>query len=410
MSTHHYLGFRQMPGESIRYVAEHQGEWMALMGWATAAFKCGPRDRWIGWTPELQWKRLPLVVGNQRFLILPDAHVPNLASRILALNVRRLSQDWLAAHGHPVALAETFVDPSRFTGTCYRAANWLALGETKGFGRNGGRYYHHGHTKVVFVFPLIKNAQDALASDFLPTKLRIGRSEIVNLSKIELGGTDGLIAVLERVQDPRKPRGIRHKQVSILTVAICACLAGERSFAAMAEWAADLDQNALERLGCRWDFNKARYAAPSEPTLRRTIEGVNAEEVDLLVGAWLAKQSKSGATALDGKTLRGSKTESGKAIHLLAALQHGTGVVVGQRQVSDKSNEITAAQPLLENLDLAGQMVTADAMHTQTELARYIVEEKKADYLFIVKGNQPTLEKAIDGMDAGLFSPSVRNP
>ena len=190
MSTHHYLGFRQMPGESIRYVAEHQGEWMALMGWATAAFKCGPRDRWIGWTPELQWKRLPLVVGNQRFLILPDAHVPNLASRILALNVRRLSQDWLAAHGHPVALAETFVDPSRFTGTCYRAANWLALGETKGFGRNGGRYYHHGHTKVVFVFPLIKNAQDALASDFLPTKLRIGRSEIVNLSKIELGGTD----------------------------------------------------------------------------------------------------------------------------------------------------------------------------------------------------------------------------
>lgn len=408
MACHHYLGFRQMPGESVRYVAEHHGEWVALLGWASAAFKCGARDRWIGWTPELQWRRLPLVVCNQRFLVLPHVRVPNLASRVLSLNVKRLSRDWQTFHGHPVALAETFVDRARFTGACYRAAGWVELGETRGFGRNAGRYYHHGQAKYIFVYPLVRRAQCALAGAFLPPNLQTGALAIVDLNEIEIDGEGGLIDILRGVQDKRKRRGVRHAQVAILTTAVAACLAGMKSFASIAEWAANQSQSVLERLGCQWNFRLARYVPPSEPTLRRTLKSVDADDVDRRVGAWLAQQTSGKAVALDGKTLRGSRSEGAKPAHLVAALLHDEGVVIGQTAVSEKSNEITAVKPLLDPLQLQGMVVTADAMHAQVEHARYIVEEKKADYLFTVKANQPSLLREIDDMDNRLFSPCAR--
>src|SRR2546428_3801172 len=133
MRQHHYLGFDSIIGESLWYVARVGNEWVALLGWGSAALKCGVRDQWIGWGRELQWRRLHLVANNVRFLMLPGWNQPHLASRILALNVRRLSQDWEVCHGHPVLLAETFVDRARFRGTCYRAAGWQALGPTRGF-------------------------------------------------------------------------------------------------------------------------------------------------------------------------------------------------------------------------------------------------------------------------------------
>lgn len=95
-----------------------------MIGWGSSAWKCSARDRWIGRDSHLQFRRLHLIVNNVRFLILPDWHLPNLASRLLTLNVKRLSGDWTSFHGHPVLLAETFVDRSRFHGTCYRAVGW----------------------------------------------------------------------------------------------------------------------------------------------------------------------------------------------------------------------------------------------------------------------------------------------
>ncbi len=125
MRAHHYLGLTALVGRSLRYVAEVDGLWLALVGWASAALKCASRDRWIGWSPTLQWQRLNLIANNSRFLLLPGERVPNLASRILGLTLARLSADWQAVHGHRLLLAETFIDPSRFRGTCYRAANWI---------------------------------------------------------------------------------------------------------------------------------------------------------------------------------------------------------------------------------------------------------------------------------------------
>src|SRR3972149_482081 len=130
MRRHHYLGFRSLVGESIRYVAESQGQWLALLGWAAAALKCTVRDKWIGWPPFLKSQGLKLIANNSRFLILPQIHVPNLASRILSLNLRRLSQDWTTVYVHPIWLVETFVDPRFFKGACYKAAGWIFLGHS----------------------------------------------------------------------------------------------------------------------------------------------------------------------------------------------------------------------------------------------------------------------------------------
>ena len=115
MDTHHYLGFRQLVGTYVCYVAVLQNEWVALLSWSWAAMKCGDRDRWVGWDESLKWKRLKHVLNNTRFLILPGIHIKNLASKILSLNLKRLSSDWETLYGHPVILAEIFVDPSRFS-------------------------------------------------------------------------------------------------------------------------------------------------------------------------------------------------------------------------------------------------------------------------------------------------------
>ena len=215
-----------------------------------------------------------------------------------------------------------------------------------------------------------------------------------------------LLELLTNLPDPRKRRGIRHRQASILAVAICATLSAMRSFVAIGEWAARLPQEALEQLGCRWHPTQQRFLPPSEPTLRRTLKAVDADLVDRELGLFLERRTKGTAVAVDGKALRGAVDENGKQVHLLGVLVHKSQVVIGQRQVDGKHNEITEIKPLLEPLDLAGKVVTADAMHAQREHARHLVEDKRADYLFTVKGNQGSLQEALEALDDSLFSPS----
>ena len=236
MATHHYLGFRHLVGESIKYVAELEQQWVALLGWGTAAFKCSARDEWIGWSREQQWQRLVFVANNSRFLILPGVRIKNLASKILATNVKRLSADWEAVYGHPLVLAETFVDHSRFAGTCYRAAGWLRLGQTRGFGRHAGQYYYHGTAKTILVYPLHRQARQLLSAPFLAPELNGGRTPMVNLNAVNLTDSGGLLERLrQQLPDPRHRRGIRHMFYTTLAIAICAMLSGAHSFLAIGE-------------------------------------------------------------------------------------------------------------------------------------------------------------------------------
>jgi hypothetical protein len=165
LERHHYLGFKRSVGESMGYAAFVGQELVALLDWGAAVLRCLPRDEHIGWDDRARERKLPLVVGNRRFLVLPWIRIPHLASRILAANLRRLRRDWEAVYGHPVLLAETFVDLSRFKGTCYRASNWVLLGQTLGetyTRRDGTRA--RGCPKAVYVYPLARDAQRRLCS------------------------------------------------------------------------------------------------------------------------------------------------------------------------------------------------------------------------------------------------------
>jgi hypothetical protein len=408
VKSHHYLGLRAIVGESMRYVAILDGVWVALVGFGAAALKSRHRDGFIGWKPAVQWQRLKLLANNVRFLILPDVRIKNLASKVLSLTTKRLSADWQAAYGHPILLAETFVDDNRFLGTCYKAAGWLLLGKTRGFKRNGKKYYQHGNLKTIFVRPLSRNALYLLA-DPLPHPELLPLEDAMNLNAVAIETTGGLIDHLSMVRDPRMKRGIRHRMLSVLTVAVCAVLSGAKSYIAIGEWAKRADQDMCKRMGCRFNKISGLFVAPSEPTLRRTLQTVDAVALDTAVSQWLVSQAPvaGNAIALDGKTSRGSASFKGKQTHLVSAFLHKEGIVIAQQAVAAKSNEITAVRPLLENLDIAGSVVTADAMHTQKDTARFIVEEKHADYLFTVKDNQPTLKQDIKTLKMESFSPGT---
>jgi hypothetical protein len=404
MQEHHYLGFERIVGESLCYVASRGADWVALLGWGSAALKCSPRDRWIGWDRALQWRRLHLLANNVRFLILPGGHEPNLASRVLALNLKRLSQDWELAYGHPLLIAETFVDSARFRGTCYRAAGWQLLGQTRGFAKRNRHYWRHGQPKLVFVRPLVADARSRLVASFLLplSSQRKETSWMIDVNRLPLAGEGGLMDLLKTVVDPRKPRGVRHPVVTIVALAVCAALSGARSFCAIAEWAQSLSRDALRQLGSK------RRTPPSEPTIRRVLQRIDADRLDAEIGQWLVRQHPLAgrAVAVDGKTVRRGHKAGQPPPHLLSAILHQEAVVIGQIAVHEKTNEIPKLPELLEPLPLEGAVVTADALHTQQNTARYVVENKRADYLFIVKDNQSTLRQDIADLNLNSFPPS----
>jgi hypothetical protein len=405
LAAFHYLGAASVVGESLWYEATLGNEPVAVVVWGAAVLRNAPRDQYVGWDTPRRIGNLSLVTNNSRFLILPWVHVANLASQILARNVRRLSADWEHAYGHPVRLAETFVDAERFRGTCYRAANWLEVGQTGGYSRHGASYTANGQPKRVFVYALDRHARAALNTAREPTAAATTKKAVVNVELLPILGAHGLFERLGAVVDPRQRRGIRHPLQSILAIAACAVLSGATSICAITEWAMHLTAEQLRRFGSR------RASAPSERTFRRLLGAVDAQAFDRVIGQWAAEHCASvgRALAIDGKTLRGSADGDGKAVHLLAALLHHEAVVTAQMAVPDKTNEIPCAKALLAPLDVAGTVITADALHTQRETARYLVEEKAADYLFTVKENQSTLYWNLARLPQRAFSPGGRN-
>lgn len=159
---HHYLGRPKLVGAYLKQLVWLDGQVVACLGWASAAWKVDCRDRWIGWTAERRRQRLVGVVNNVRFLIPPWVRIEHLASKGLAHSVRDLAAAWRAHHGQALVLAETFVDPARFAGTCYRAANWQCLGQTRGHAKRGNAYREHAVPKDVWVYPLTPRWREQL--------------------------------------------------------------------------------------------------------------------------------------------------------------------------------------------------------------------------------------------------------
>jgi predicted transposase YbfD/YdcC len=258
---------------------------------------------------------------------------------------------------------------------------------------------------------------DLLAARIGATSDRVSEPDAVREADVQ-PPTD-LVAALATVPDPRARRGIRHRLVTVLALAVCAVLAGARSYVAIAEWAHDLPLGVRIRLG----LTVAR-ATPSESAIRRILQKLDPEALDRAVSNWLiaranlptpdpaqssvSEQNAGSGTAriaappprviaVDGKSARGARRADERAVHLLAALDTRCGIVLGQSVVDGKTNEITAFAPLLDRVDIAGAIITADALHTQDQHALYL-HRRGAHYVFIVKGNRPRLHQQLAGL------------
>jgi len=162
MEEHHYLGYEQPVGEHLKYLVWAQGRPIACVAWSSAPRHLGSRDRYIGWNAEARRRNVRFIAYNTRFLILPWVRVPDLASHILGTMTGVLSGDWERMYGHPVYFAETFIDPGRFRGTCYRAANWKFLGLTTGRGKDDHTYKPNRPIKEILGLPLTRRFRELL--------------------------------------------------------------------------------------------------------------------------------------------------------------------------------------------------------------------------------------------------------
>jgi hypothetical protein len=164
IEAYHYLGYTQPVGEHLKYVVRSRGRLLACLAWSSAPRHLGPRDRFIGWSKDQRRRNLRFLAYNLRFLILPWVEVPHLASHILGRMARILPEDWERIYGHRIVFLETFVDPNRYKGTCYRAANWAVLGRTTGRGKNDLTHQANRPIKEILGYPLCGDFRQRLGS------------------------------------------------------------------------------------------------------------------------------------------------------------------------------------------------------------------------------------------------------
>lgn len=393
LEAHHYLESSTLVGEWLRYVAEVDGQWMALLTFSAPALHLKARERWIGWSPRQRARRLGLVVNNTRFLVLPARQrYPNLASRVMGLVLRRLSADWQEHWGHPVLVVESFVDESLHRGTSYRACGFAAVGPTEGFSRSSRDFYQeHGQPKQLYLRELCPGARKRLRQARLPEALAVHEADLAGPCPFRAPALESLLERLGALPDSRYGHGLRHRQRFVLACAAVCTLMGACGYRAFENTCKKFTQRQLRALGCTPNEEDGRYYPPSDSTFQRVLNRADAVAVANLIGTWLAQQEIGALAqlAVDGKVLRGSGRHDGKPLQLLSAVTHHLRLTLGQIAIEEKSNEIPALKPLLKRLDLPpGTLITADAMHCQQESARFITQELGGDYLFGLKGNQ----------------------
>jgi len=387
-------------GQSLRYVAELDGQWVALIAFSAAALHLKAREQWLRWSPRQRARRLPLVVNNSRFLVLPERQrFPNLASRVLGLCLRRLSADWQGRWQHPVLVVESFVDESQYRGTCYRACGFEAVGLTKGFARASRDFYlEHGQPKQLYLRELRPNARRLLRQARWPAALAAYETQRAGPCPFRAPSLERLLDRFGALPDPRQAYRLRHRQRFVLACAAVATLMGACGYRAFENTCKKFTQRQLRALGCQRHEDDGRYYPPSDTTFQRVLKKLDAGAFAAHIGAWLSEQEVGALRqlAVDGKVLRGSGRKDGKPLQLLSAVTHHLRLTLDQVAIAEKSNEIPALPPLLKKINPPpGVLITADAMHCQQESARFITQELGGDYLFGLKGNQSgILDKA----------------
>jgi hypothetical protein len=407
---HHYLQNACVVGEHLRYVATYQGRWLALATWSAPALHLKPRDAFIGWTDEQRRVRLPLVANNARLLVLPECHYPNLISRLMKLMLGRLSEDWQARWGHPLALVESFVDPQLYQGTAYKVSGWSKLGHTAGWKRSAEDFYQkHERPKQIWVRELVKQACVKLRGSALPPAWAAVAEHAAPRCTAKAPQIRSLAETL-RVEVPecRSQKALAYPIAGMLALIALAMFSGVRHGPQdLADYAASLTQGQLRALGFRRDRHTGRIRCPGVTPFRDVLAAVDARAVQRALWYWqeqLLGPAPDRLVIVDGKALRHAHVE-------LVSAVNGRGRWLGTVPVAEGSNEIPAARDLLAQVDVTDKTALADALHTQTETVQQILFEGGGDYVLSVKENQKALVRTLaTRLIPSEFSPSADAP
>lgn len=405
LDAHHYLQSAQLVGEHLRYVAVYRGQWLALAAWHAPALHLKARDGFIGWNEEQRRTRLPLVVNNARLLVLPDGQCPNLISRFMKLMLARLSADWQQQWQHPLALAETFVDPHLYQGTAYKASGWTRLGHTAGWKRSAEDFYQkHDRPKQIWVRELCPGACEKLRAPQLPPDWQSVEQNARPHCTAKAKEVRSLVEHLRaQVPEFRAKEALAYPLAGFLALIALAMFSGvRRGPADLAAFAATLSQGLLRALGFRTHRRTGRIRCPGESTFKRMLPRIDAPALQRALLLWQEQvlgPSQDKLVIVDGKTLRHAHVE-------LVSAVDGRGRWLGTLPVQEGSNEIPAARQLLAQVPLADKTALADALHTQVETVQQILFEGGGDYALTVKDNQKELVHTLETLlTPGKFSP-----
>jgi len=434
----HYLQNANAVGRVLRYVAEYEGQWVALLLFSSPAFHIKLRDQWLHWPSRRVKERRHLIAQNARFLVLAaPGQWPNLASRVLQLVCERLPADWQEHFGYPVLVAETFVDPQRFRGTCYKAAGWEQLGPTQGYERDWQDFYTDTrHPKQLWVRSLGKDGLERARAPELPAALADPQGPLPPACPVPTGGLNSLWEHFrQRMTDPRHPRGVRHQLASFLTLIALAVAAGCKGPHAISQFARSLNHAQRGRLRCRPRPGRPReYEVPCERTFRRLLEKVDGEELKDALVSWMAAEDPAPLQVVhvDGKVVKNAqpaparsaaqlaeaagaepsevpaqlqKPKADKAL-MLVNFQTSQQRLVDQVAVPRDTNEEAAVAAHLPKMDLAGVCLTADAAHTVKANCRQLTQNNGAEFFLFLKGNQPTALAKAEQLLPGALPPS----
>jgi hypothetical protein len=389
LAAEHYLGAPKPAECDVVQLALRGEQVLAVLVWTRGSQKLAARDAWIAWDPRTRARRVPLVVQNNRFLVLSRPRQPNLASRVLGLAVAALPAQWQQRCGVTPLLAETFVDPERYQGTCYKAAGWIEVGQTAGCGRHGDDYYvRHDKPKRLWLRPLVDDAPRRLRDPHTP--LAGEKSRAFGQSPVPVKTATSLADALYTVADPRRAQGLQFPLHAMLAAAVLAVAGGVTTVAGLFRFVQDLSPAQRRALRFRSSpHNRDLVPPPGEGCWRDVLKRLDPVALARAVVQWQLLQTRlPPLLAIDGKTLhRGLAT-------LVTLCDAQTGEPLVQLAQAGPGHEKTLAHALVESLPpgtLDGCLVGGDALYADPGLVRPLVQDQGAVTLVQLKDNQPTV-------------------
>jgi hypothetical protein len=393
----HYIGKSRSVGDSIRMVAEVDGEWAGLLMWGSASYRLKDRDSLIGWTDVQRAQRQKLIVQNRRFSLLVErGEHPNLASKILGAAVRELPEMWFSKFGYKPLLAETFTDIEAYEGTCYKASGWIEVGKSKGFSRHKSDFYvPNDRPKKIWLKKLHNNAGELLRSFDLPDEFIKGaQSDSDGILPINSKQIQSLFSVLRKTPDTRTSN-TTYRIGSVLSIVAMAVFSGHKNISEIVRFAERMKMQHRKAIGLPIYKKGSSYRkTPSYKVFYNLLSKLDIEEFAQILSHWLASHNGSlpAALALDGKFIKDT-------VGIVCMVDHETGVPVAMKKVAKKEGDkgdcemIAGRKMIKKHKDLSGSIITADALHCQRATAQEIVANG-GEYILQVKKNQKNILKS----------------